>query len=108
MEEKGHPYFKVLNDEILYFEKKKVIPNDLELKEKLMREVHCTPYIAHPGSTKIYRDLKEKYWWEDIKKYVAAFVTKYSVCQLVKIVYQKPARELQALLILNRNEKIYL
>ena len=31
------------------------IPPDVELKERIMTEAHCTPYTAHPGTTKMYR-----------------------------------------------------
>jgi len=40
------------------------IPPDLELKEQIMTETHCTPYTAHPGTTKMYQDLRSNFWWE--------------------------------------------
>jgi hypothetical protein len=33
-----------------------------------MREAHDSRYSIHPGSTKMYRDLKVRYWWKDMKK----------------------------------------
>ena len=29
-----------------------------------MTETHCTPYTAHPGTTKMYQDLRSNFWWE--------------------------------------------
>jgi len=30
------------------------VPDVAEIKEEIMQEAHCTPYTAHPGSTKMY------------------------------------------------------
>ena len=29
-----------------------------EMKRQIMEEAHCTLYTVHPGSTKMYRDLR--------------------------------------------------
>lgn len=84
---------------MLYYKVRKVIPNIVELKEKILREAHCTSCTAHPGSTKMYQDLKSQFWWDEIKE-VAEFVAKCSVCQLIKAEHQRPAGELQPLPIL--------
>jgi hypothetical protein len=47
----------------------------------------------------MYQDLKECYWWPDMKKDVAEYVAKCGVCQQVKVEHQKPAGPLQPLLI---------
>ena len=54
-----------------------------------MEEVHHSSYTIHPGSTKMYQDLKEFFWWEGTKKDVAEFVSKCLVCQQVKAEHQK-------------------
>ena len=38
----------------------------------------------------MYRDLREVYWWEGIKKYIIEFVAKCSYCQQVKVEHQRP------------------
>ncbi|KAA3465716.1 Retrovirus-related Pol polyprotein from transposon 17.6 [Gossypium australe] len=38
------------------------IPSNLELRQFILREVHNSPYVMHPGRSKIYRDLREQYW----------------------------------------------
>lgn len=45
-----------------------MIPTDLEVKDKILREVHQTPYTAHPKSTKMYKDLEQHFLWEGMKK----------------------------------------
>jgi hypothetical protein len=48
-------------------------------------------------STKMYLDLKEKYWWPNMKVEIVELVSRCIVCQQVKIEYQKPGRQLQPL-----------
>ena len=44
----------------------------------------------HLGATKMYRDLREVYWWNDMKRDIADFVSKCPNCQQVKVEHQKP------------------
>ncbi|KAK8617479.1 hypothetical protein V6N13_080395 [Hibiscus sabdariffa] len=53
----------------------------------------------HPGSTKMYRDLKGEYYWVGLKKDVAEFVSKCMVCQRVKAEHQFPSGLLHPLRI---------
>ncbi|XP_024164285.1 uncharacterized protein LOC112171315 [Rosa chinensis] len=48
----------------------------------------------------MYRTLKEYYWWPNMKREIAAFVSKCLVCQQVKAERQKPSGLLQPLPIL--------
>ncbi|KAH0633127.1 hypothetical protein KY284_035913 [Solanum tuberosum] len=47
-------------------------------------------YSIHPGATKMYRDLREVYWWNGMKRDIADFVAKCPNCQQVKVEHQKP------------------
>ena len=53
----------------------------------------------HPGSKKIYQDLKTSYWWSGMKRDVLEFVTKCMVCQKVKAEHQVPSGLLQPIRI---------
>jgi hypothetical protein len=44
------------------------------LRKEIMSEAHHSPYIVHPGGTKMYRDVKGSYWWNNNKKDIAKFV----------------------------------
>ena len=46
--------FKI-EDNILKFRHKLYVPDVAEIKEEIMKEAHCIPYTAHPGSTKCIR-----------------------------------------------------
>ena len=48
--------------------KRMYIPEDMVLKDELLKEVHETKLNIHPESTKMYRDLKKLYWWPNMKK----------------------------------------
>ena len=52
---------------ILRFSSRIWIPPVPELRNEVMNEAHSSTYSIHPGSTKMYRDLKENYWWPDMK-----------------------------------------
>ena len=53
----------------------------------------------HPGSTKIYQDLKTSFLWSRMKKDVSEFVTKFMVSQKVKTEHQVPLGFLQPIRI---------
>nr|CAD39388.2 OSJNBb0016B03.9 [Oryza sativa Japonica Group] len=73
------------------------VPDNRELKQMILQEAHESPYSIHPGSTKMYLDLKEKYWWVSMKREIAEFVALCDVCQRVKAEHQRPAGLLQPL-----------
>jgi hypothetical protein len=75
------------------------VPQDKALLEQIMREAHDSRYSIHPGSTKMYKDLKIRYWWKDMKKDIAHYVACCDTCSRVKIEHQKPAGLLKPLAI---------
>ncbi|KAH0754464.1 hypothetical protein KY290_024734 [Solanum tuberosum] len=60
------------------------------LREKILEEAHNSSYSIHPGSTKMYRDLRDVYWWGGMKKDIAKFVSGCHSCQQVKAEHQRP------------------
>jgi hypothetical protein len=56
------------------------VPEDKALREAILREAHESAYSIHPGSTKMYLDLKEKYWWVGLKHDVAEYVAACDTC----------------------------
>ncbi|KAL5560662.1 hypothetical protein UlMin_036873 [Ulmus minor] len=59
--------FSVPTDGILHYKGRLCIPDDAQFKEQLLSKAHTTPYSVHPGATKMYQDLKERFWWSDFK-----------------------------------------
>ena len=89
--------FCIVNDGTLLYKQRLCVPNVEGLKEEILDEAHNSIYTMHPGSTKMYRDLKEHYWWNNMKKEIADFVARCLICQQVKVEHQKPAGLLQPL-----------
>lgn len=89
--------FSEESDNALMFEGRLCVPDNEELKNEIMSEAHETPYTAHPGSTKMYQDLKKSFWWNGMKRDIVAFVEHCLACQQVKALHQRPYRKLQPL-----------
>jgi hypothetical protein len=78
--------------------KKRICVREIEhLRQLILREAHDLAYSIHPGSAKMYQDLKEKYSWYGLKRDVATHVALCDVCQRVKAEHQRPAGLLQPL-----------
>nr|GFC28717.1 retrotransposon protein, putative, Ty3-gypsy subclass [Tanacetum cinerariifolium] len=63
--------FHLDDDNVLWQDTRLVVPNDASLREALLTEAHSSPFSIHPRSTKMYHDLKQHFWWSDMKGDVA-------------------------------------
>nr|GEV81397.1 putative reverse transcriptase domain-containing protein [Tanacetum cinerariifolium] len=45
-----------------------------DLRALIMHESHKLKYSIHPGSDKMYQDLKKLYWWPNMKAEIATYV----------------------------------
>nr|GFC63620.1 putative reverse transcriptase domain-containing protein [Tanacetum cinerariifolium] len=61
------------------------------LRTVIMQESHKSKYSIHPGSDKMYQDMKKLYWWPNIKADIATYVSKCLTCAKVKAEHQKPS-----------------
>ena len=88
--------FRVDNDGILWLQDHLVVPMAGDIRRKLLEAAHSSSYTTmHPGSTKMYHDLRKHYWWKGMKKDVMNSVVKCLTCQQVKAKHQKLASTLQ-------------
>nr|GEZ80712.1 putative reverse transcriptase domain-containing protein [Tanacetum cinerariifolium] len=62
-----------------------------DLRDLIMHESHKSKYSIHPGSDKMYHDLKKLYWWPNMKAIIAEYVGKCLTCFRVKAECQKPS-----------------
>nr|GEZ86940.1 putative reverse transcriptase domain-containing protein [Tanacetum cinerariifolium] len=46
-----------------------------DLRTVIMHESHKSKYSIHPGSDKMYQDMKKLYWWPNITTYVSKCLT---------------------------------
>ncbi|GJY04333.1 putative reverse transcriptase domain-containing protein [Tanacetum coccineum] len=56
------------------------IPLYSDLRALIMHESHKSKYSIHPGSDKMYQDLKKLYWWPNMKAEIATYVSKCLTC----------------------------
>jgi hypothetical protein len=95
---KGKPSeFHLDKDGILFFQRRLFVPKFKDEREHVMKEAHDTPLSIHPGSTKMYRDICQRYWWPDMKRDIARYVSECDVCRHIKAEHQRPAGTLQPL-----------
>ena len=89
--------FHVDEQGTLWHGKRICVPQDPELRKLILQEAHNSLYSIHPGNTKMYMDMKERFWWNNLKKDIAEHIALCDVCSRVKAEHQKPAGLLQPL-----------
>nr|GFB89887.1 retrotransposon protein, putative, Ty3-gypsy subclass [Tanacetum cinerariifolium] len=89
--------FRLDEDDVLWQGTRLGVPNDASLREALLTEAHSSLFSVHPGSTKMYHDLKQHFLWSGMKRDVAAYVSMCLICQQVKIEHQRASGLLQPL-----------
>ncbi|GKC27339.1 putative reverse transcriptase domain-containing protein [Tanacetum coccineum] len=77
------------------FGKRVWLPRFGRLRVLIMHESHKSKYSIHPGSDKMYQDLKQLYWWPNMKADIATYVSKCLTCAKVKAKHQRPSGLLQ-------------
>jgi hypothetical protein len=90
MKEQETKHFRVDDKGILWFNDRLVIPKDKELRNQIMAVAHSSKLSIHPGSSKIYQDLKPYYWWTKTKKEITAYVARCDNFCRVKAIHMKP------------------
>jgi hypothetical protein len=91
--------FRTDEEGVLWFKNCLYVPKG-EAREVLLDEAHNSVYSIHPGTTKMYLDLKTRYWWRGMKKEITQYVVRCDTCQRTKAEHQKPAGLLQPLPLL--------
>ncbi|GKA59134.1 putative reverse transcriptase domain-containing protein [Tanacetum coccineum] len=68
------------------------------MKEEMVKAENLgrlSKYSIHPGSDKMYQDLKKLYWWPNMNADIATYVSKCLTCAKVKVEHQKSSGLLQ-------------
>ncbi|GJZ68730.1 putative reverse transcriptase domain-containing protein [Tanacetum coccineum] len=89
------PIFEFRPDGTRYFKNRVWFMRYGGLRDLVMHESHKSKYSIHPGSDKMYQDLKLLYWWPNMKADIATYVSKCLTCAKVKAEHQKPSGLLQ-------------
>ncbi|KAA3461996.1 DNA/RNA polymerases superfamily protein [Gossypium australe] len=91
--------FQVDANDCLRFRDRVYGPRNSELIQLILSEAHYSRLFVHLGSNKMYHDLKQHYWWSDMKRDISYFVSKCLICQQVKAEHQVQSGLLQPILI---------
>nr|GFC24401.1 putative reverse transcriptase domain-containing protein [Tanacetum cinerariifolium] len=67
------------------------IPCYGDLQTVIIHESHKSKYSIHPGSDKMYQDMKKLYWWPNMKADIATYVRMCLTCAKVKAEHQRPS-----------------
>jgi hypothetical protein len=66
--------FCLKEDGLLTHFKQVCVPRIRGLRKEIISETHHSPYTVHPGGTRMYRDVKGSYWWNNMNKDIARFM----------------------------------
>jgi hypothetical protein len=88
-------------EDTLWFKDRLVVLRKEALKKKILDEAHMSRYSIHPGSTKMYHDLRQQFWWTRMKPETARYVSESDTYRKVMADYMKPGGLLQPLSIPN-------
>ena len=80
-----------------------MLPDNSKIKNKIITELHATPYGGHGGITKTYENVSRLFFWPSMRKDVIQYVHYCAECQRNKPSNQKPAGLLQPLQIPEKN-----
>jgi hypothetical protein len=83
----------------LWFKERLVVPKREALKKKILDETHTSRYSIHPGSTKMYHDLRQQFWSTRMKHKATRYVSERDTYRKVKADYMKVGGLLQPLSI---------
>jgi hypothetical protein len=82
---------------IVWFNDRIVVPKNDEVYQQILDEARLSRYSVHPGSTKMYQDLKQHYWWTKMKIEIARYMARCDTCRRVKAIHMKTTGPLQSL-----------
>lgn len=92
--------FQIDDNGILKFRGRVCVSDVPEFKRMILEESHPSSWSIHPGSTKMYQDLKKMFWWSGMKRDIAQFCYSCLICQKSKVGHQRPSELMQPLNIL--------
>jgi hypothetical protein len=84
---------------VVWFKDRLCVPNIKSIRELILKEAHEKTYSIHPGSEKMYQDLKKRFRFYGMKREIAEYVAICDSCSRIKAEHQRPVGLLQPLQI---------
>jgi len=69
----------------LFYDGRLYVPDDLDLRRRIVSDHHNTPVAGHPGVLATSRSVRASYWWPGLSSFVRHYVDGCSTCQQFKI-----------------------
>ena len=84
MQEEKFQNYRIDEQGTLWLKNQLCVPQDHQIRESILLEAHNSKYSIHPGCTKMYCDLRDRFWWKDMKSDIAAYVARCDIYQRMK------------------------
>ena len=85
---------------IVYVNRQIYIPNNRKIWEQVLHENHNLADVSHSEQTRMLEQIKQNYWWPEIKEDIKKYIQGYFKYQQNKVQHQKKVEELHLLEIL--------
>src|SRR6266498_4057117 len=72
--------FKQDQDGVIWFKDRLVVPKNPEIRKRILDEAHLSRFSIHPESSKMYQDLKQRFWWTRMKREIARYIAECDIC----------------------------
>jgi hypothetical protein len=69
---------------VVWLKDRLCVPDIKSIRELILKEAHETTYYIHPGSEKMYQDLKKRFWWYGMEREIAEYVARCDSCERIK------------------------
>ena len=80
---------------LIFYKDKCYVPNDLDLRRKILEKYHDAIPIGHPGQLRTQEIVQRDYWWPGLHTFVKNYVDGCATCQQHKINRHPPNPPLQ-------------
>jgi hypothetical protein len=80
MKEQETKHFRVYEKGILWFKDRLIVSKDKELRNQILAKAHSSKLSIHLGSSKMYQDLKPRFWWTKMKKEITPYIARCDNC----------------------------
>ena len=60
------------------------VPSDATTKERIMQELHSTPYSAHPGIQRTLGKVRQSFFLRGMTANIRSFVENFPLCEMEK------------------------
>jgi hypothetical protein len=100
-------HFSIDEQGVVKYKNRLVVPGNDELRRKILDEAHQSKLFIHPGSNKMYHDLRQLYWWSNMKQNITKYIAKCDICGRVKADHLWKPGFLSLCLFQSRNGRIF-